>query len=174
MRGFAEVVGLMAPTRCSSAGPSRHSRLYAHEPAAQAQWSQQGARSASKFPPAVGQGALRDSRGQSGYGAAGDPAGLGYVLCGVASTVGDAVFQGLRILSLFPGSVAERAGLRQGDQVLIANGVRLVTLMDFVTARSVHDDRLELTVRRGNDIIETVLRFERPDMPIPDPNVPSA
>ena len=86
----------------------------------------------------------------------------------------DEVFQGLHILSLFPGSVAERAGLRRGDRVLIANGVRTATLMDFVNARSIHNDRLELTFRRGNDIIETVLMFERPDNPIPDPNAVSA
>ena len=88
--------------------------------------------------------------------------------------MGDEVFQGLHILTLFPGSIAERAGLRRGDCVLIANGVRIATLMDFVTARSVYNDRLELTFRRGNDIIETVLMFERPDGPIPDPSVASA
>lgn len=88
--------------------------------------------------------------------------------------MGDEVFQGLHILSLFPGSVAERAGLRRGDCVLIANGMRVATLMDFVNARSVYNDRLELTYRRGNDIIETVLMFERRDNPIPDPNAASA
>ncbi|HKU41923.1 MAG TPA: PDZ domain-containing protein [Polyangiales bacterium] len=91
-----------------------------------------------------------------------------------SDSLGDEVFQGLHILSLFPGSVAERAGLRRGDCVLIANGHKVATMLDFVNARSVYNDRLELTLRRGNHIIETVLMFDRPDAPIPDPNVASA
>jgi S1-C subfamily serine protease len=83
--------------------------------------------------------------------------------------VGDEVYQGLRILSLFPGSVAERAGLRHGDYVLIANGQRIASVIDFVNARNVYNDHLELTIRRGNEIIETVLTFDRPDGALVDP-----
>ena len=87
--------------------------------------------------------------------------------------MGDEVYQGLRILSLFPGSTAARAGLRRGDYVLIANGQRIATMADFVNARSMYDDRLELTLRRGNQIIETVLKFDQPDGR-PDPAAASA
>lgn len=62
----------------------------------------------------------------------------------------------------------------RGDYVLIANGVRTASLTDFVTARAVYKDRLELTLRRGNDIIEKVLMFDRPDGPVSDPKIPSA
>ena len=86
----------------------------------------------------------------------------------------DEVFHGLRILSLFPGSVGERAGLRSGDRVLVANGLRMVSLADFANARKVYNDRLELTVRRGAHIFETVLIFEHPDAPVPDPAHASA
>jgi S1-C subfamily serine protease len=88
--------------------------------------------------------------------------------------VSDEVYQGLRILALFPGSIAERAGLRRGDYVLIANGQRVTSMIDFVNARNVYNDRLELTVRRGNHIIETLLTFDRPDGAIPDPAIASA
>jgi predicted metalloprotease with PDZ domain len=91
-----------------------------------------------------------------------------------SSSLSDEVFQGLRILSLFPGSVGERAGLRSGDRVLIANGLRMVSLADFANARRVYNDRLELTLRRGDHVFETVLIFEQPDAPLPDPALASA
>jgi len=62
-----------------------------------------------------------------------------------------------------PGSVAERAGVRTGDRVLIANGQRVESLHSYVAARSIYADRLELTLQRGSDILDMVLVFDRPD-----------
>ena len=62
----------------------------------------------------------------------------------------------------------------RGDYVLIANGKRMATLADFVSARAVYKDRLELTLRRGNDIIEKVLMFDRPDGSVAEPEIASA
>jgi S1-C subfamily serine protease len=75
----------------------------------------------------------------------------------------DEHFQGLQVLSLMPGSVAERAGVRCGDRVLIANGMRIDSLMGYVHARSVYADKLELTLQRGQQLLDMVLVFDRPD-----------
>jgi hypothetical protein len=47
--------------------------------------------------------------------------------------------------------------------VLIANGLRIDSLDGYVAARGVYTDRLELTVQRGNEIVDMVLVFDRPD-----------
>ena len=80
----------------------------------------------------------------------------------------DEVFEGLPVLDLFPGSVAERAGVKVGDRVLIANGRRIESLGAYIDARSVYSDRLELTLQRGHLIFDRVLVFDRPDN-APDP-----
>jgi len=77
--------------------------------------------------------------------------------------VNDQAFQGLPVLCLLPGSVAERAGVKLGDRVLIANGRRVESLDSYVAARGVYTDRLELTLQRGRDILDMVLVFDRPD-----------
>ena len=75
----------------------------------------------------------------------------------------DELIQGLPVLYLMTGSVAERAGVKKGDRVLIANGRKIQTLMEYVQARSVYADRLELTLQRGQEILDMVLVFDRPD-----------
>jgi S1-C subfamily serine protease len=77
--------------------------------------------------------------------------------------VNDQAFQGLPVLCLLPGSVAERAGVKIGDRVLIANGQRVESLDSYVAARGIHTDRLELTLQRGQDILDMVLVFDRLD-----------
>jgi S1-C subfamily serine protease len=77
--------------------------------------------------------------------------------------VNDQAFHGLPVLHLLPGSVAERAGVRTGDRVLIANGQRVESLDSYVAARGIYTDRLELTLQRGADILDMVLVFDRPD-----------
>ena len=75
----------------------------------------------------------------------------------------DQLLHGLPVLSLMTGSVAERAGVRCGDRVLIANGQRVETLLEYVRARSLRQDRVELTLQRGQTILDMVLVFDRPD-----------
>jgi hypothetical protein len=52
--------------------------------------------------------------------------------------------------------------------------MRMVSLADFANARRVYNDRLELTLRRGGHIFDTVLIFEHPDVPVPDSACASA
>ena len=75
----------------------------------------------------------------------------------------DQLSKGLPVICLMPGSAAERAGVQCGDRVLIANGQRIETLMEYVHARNVYSDRLELTLLRGQQVLDMVLVFDRPD-----------
>ncbi|MDH5670948.1 MAG: PDZ domain-containing protein [Myxococcales bacterium] len=85
----------------------------------------------------------------------------------------DEVFQGLPVLCCFPGSLAQRAGVRPGDVVLIANGVRIDSVDAYAAARRRDDTQVALTVQRGNRILDFVLRFDAPELPAAgaDPSV---
>ena len=71
----------------------------------------------------------------------------------------DSVFQGLPVRSCSPGSPAERAGVKPGDVVLLANGHRVENMQQYVVARALRSDLLELTVLRGNRMIEFVVEL---------------
>jgi len=74
----------------------------------------------------------------------------------------DGVFQGLPVWSCFPGSPAQRAGVRKGDVVVLANGQRVENMNQYVAARAQRTDMLELTVLRGNRMLELVVEFTSP------------
>ena len=63
-------------------------------------------------------------------------------------------FQGLPVWCCFPGSVADRAGVKAGDILLFANGVRIDSMDAYLDARNKDADRLDLTVQRGNAILD--------------------
>lgn len=71
----------------------------------------------------------------------------------------DSVFQGLPVRSCSPGSPAERAGVKPGDVVLLANGHRIENMQQYVVARALRSDLLELTVLRGNRMIDFVVEL---------------
>jgi len=68
--------------------------------------------------------------------------------------VSDSKFHGLPVWSCFPGSVAERAGVRAGDVLLFANGMRVDSMDAYLDARRLDTRRLELTVQRGNRVLD--------------------
>ena len=81
----------------------------------------------------------------------------------------DSVFQGLPVWSCFPGSPAERAGVRKGDVVVLANGQRVQNMDQYIEARAARKDKLELTVLRGHRMLELVVEFTSPaDLVPPD------
>jgi hypothetical protein len=47
--------------------------------------------------------------------------------------------------------------VKQGDVVLFANGQRIENMAQYVSARGMRSDLLELTVLRGNRMIEFVV-----------------
>ena len=74
----------------------------------------------------------------------------------------DSVFQGLPVYSCFPGSPAERAGVKKGDVVVLANGQRVENMDQYVAARSLRTDKLEITVLRGPRMLELIVDFTSP------------
>jgi S1-C subfamily serine protease len=74
----------------------------------------------------------------------------------------DSVFQGLPVWSCFPGSPAERAGVKKGDLVVLANGQRIENMDQYVAARALRTDKLELTVLRGRRMLEMTVDFTSP------------
>ena len=67
--------------------------------------------------------------------------------------------QGLLIHSVTPGSCAETAGLRMGDVILEAEGVRTLQNSDLLDVRRELNpgDEMKLKILRGNEEIEVVL-----------------
>jgi S1-C subfamily serine protease len=70
------------------------------------------------------------------------------------------------VWSCFPGSVADRAGVKAGDVLLFANGRRVDSMDAYLQARDEDTARLELIVQRGNRILDftldlTAVRAER-------------
>lgn len=72
----------------------------------------------------------------------------------------DSTFQGLPVLALQPDSPSYKAGVRVGDRILIANGIRIDTMESYVEARQVKEGSLDLTIQRGNQILDVSMVFE--------------
>ena len=69
-------------------------------------------------------------------------------------------FEGIPVLFCFPGSPAAKAGVREGDRLLIVNGVRMANILDFVRARAQDARRITLTLMRGNTIHDAAFDLE--------------
>jgi S1-C subfamily serine protease len=65
--------------------------------------------------------------------------------------------------------VADRAGVKAGDVLLFANGIRIDSMDAYLDARKRDDARLDLTVQRGNQILDFSLDLSRPAEPEPAP-----
>lgn len=78
------------------------------------------------------------------------------------STVSASQFEGIPVWFCFPGSPAERAGVREGDRLLIVNGVRMGGIQDYLTARERDRKRMSVTIQRGNTIQDLSFEFDEP------------
>jgi 2-alkenal reductase len=69
-----------------------------------------------------------------------------------------------QIRAVIPGSVAERAGLRTGDEVLEVNGTPLETLpeLNAIVASSAAGAKLEIKLKRGSGIQTLTATLETP------------
>jgi S1-C subfamily serine protease len=78
-----------------------------------------------------------------------------------------AALEGVAVLGVLPGTPAAEAGVRYGDVVLAVNGVRVRTLADYVEAKDLRPDGMEVVVFRSGDERTICLAYE-PDRPAPD------
>ncbi len=64
---------------------------------------------------------------------------------------------GLLLRHCLPGSPAAAIGLRAGDIVLYVNGRRVDSIEDYVAARRIYDDRIDVRVFRENQFLELTI-----------------
>jgi C-terminal processing protease CtpA/Prc len=76
-----------------------------------------------------------------------------------AGVVSATRIEGLPVWFCFPGSPAERAGVRVGDRLLIVNGVVMSNMDSFIEARNRDRARMSVTLQRGNDIHDLEFDF---------------
>jgi S1-C subfamily serine protease len=57
--------------------------------------------------------------------------------------------EGVPVLGALGGSPAARAGVRYGDVLISVNGVRTRTIVDYLQAKSLRVDGMEIVVFRG-------------------------
>ncbi|HEX6245285.1 MAG TPA: PDZ domain-containing protein [Polyangiales bacterium] len=69
-------------------------------------------------------------------------------------------FEGIPVWFCFPGSPAERAGVREGDRLLAVNGMRMGDVFDYVTARGLDSRRINLTLLRGNSVHDLTVELD--------------
>jgi S1-C subfamily serine protease len=72
----------------------------------------------------------------------------------VAATV-----QGVPVFGCLPGSTAAEAGARYGDIVLGVNGVRTRDIDEYLSARSLRADGIELLILRGGQELSVFVEF---------------
>jgi len=60
--------------------------------------------------------------------------------------------QGIPVLGCLPGSTASEAGVRYGDIVLEVNGLRTISIDDYLAGRKLRSDGMDLRLfRDGNE-----------------------
>lgn len=74
--------------------------------------------------------------------------------------------EGIPILGALAGSPASRAGLRYGDILLSVNGVRTKTVVDYVEAKGLRQDGMEVVVFRTGNEIRQELTYDTQASPV--------
>lgn len=70
--------------------------------------------------------------------------------------------EGLPVLGALEGTPAARAGVRYGDILLSVNGVRTRTVADYVEAKNLRTDGMEIVVFRAGEERISDLTYDAP------------
>ncbi len=73
--------------------------------------------------------------------------------------------EGLPVLGALQGTPAARAGVRYGDILLSVNGMRTRTVADYVEAKGLRVDGMEIVLFRGGEMTNHELTFTNPGQP---------
>jgi len=73
--------------------------------------------------------------------------------------------EGLPVLGALQGTPAARAGVRYGDILLSVNGMRTRTVADYVEAKGLRVDGMEIVLFRGGEMTNHELTFANPGQP---------
>lgn len=70
--------------------------------------------------------------------------------------------EGVPLLGVLEGSPAARAGARYGDVLLSVNGVRTRTIVDYLEAKNLRTDGMEIVVFRGDAEVHLAFQYDSP------------
>ncbi len=73
-----------------------------------------------------------------------------------------AALEGVPVWGCLPGSTAAEAGVRYGDIVLSVNGMRTQSIEDYLEARSLRGDGMELVLFRTGQELSMFVPFRKP------------
>jgi S1-C subfamily serine protease len=73
-----------------------------------------------------------------------------------------ATVQGVPVWGCLPGSTAAEAGVRYGDIVIEVNGIRTPSIDEYLTARALRTDGLELRIFRAGAELTMFVKFRPP------------
>lgn len=76
-----------------------------------------------------------------------------------------AALEGVAIVGVLPGSPSARAGIRYGDVLLEVNGKRVRTFEDYVAAKGLREDGMDVVVFRSGDERIERLTYDRSATP---------
>lgn len=79
-----------------------------------------------------------------------------------------AAVHGVPVWGCLPGSTAAEAGVRYGDIVLRVNGVATPSMDEYLAARALRADGIELVLFRGGDELTVFVEFRAPDDDLDD------
>jgi S1-C subfamily serine protease len=77
-----------------------------------------------------------------------------------------AALEGVAVVGVLPGTPAEGAGIRYGDVLLEVNGMRVRNFDDYIAAKALRDNGMDVVVfRSGNERIERLVYEPRTSPP---------
>ena len=73
-----------------------------------------------------------------------------------------ATLEGIPILGVLEGTPAARAGLRYGDVLLAVNGRRTRTVVDYIEAKNLREEGMDIVVFRSGEEMVRTLTYDAP------------